>query len=207
MIVKRRRTYRSTLRAAQAAATRERILEAGRTALAERGYAGTSMDEVAEAAGVSLPTVYAVIGNKKQLLRAVLANVGEREDLGASVHEILSSRDPHRQLNLVAHLARRLWGAGGDLVRILMRSRWSDSELAAMYGALEDERRLGEAPLIAMMSQRGQLRPDLPPEDALDLLLMLSGPAVHEILVQDCGWTAERYEAWVSKALVQSLLR
>ena len=79
MIVERRRAYRSTLRAAQAAATRERILEAGRAALAERGYAGTSMDEVADAAGVSLPTVYAVIGNiKKQLLRAVLGNVGER---------------------------------------------------------------------------------------------------------------------------------
>ena len=73
--------------------------------------------------------------------------------------------------------------------------------------ALEDERRRGEAPLISMMSQRGQLRPDLPSEDALDLLLVLSGPAVHEILVQDYGWTAERYEAWVSKALVQALLR
>lgn len=49
----------------------ERILRAGRELLGRRGFAGTNMDEVAAAAGVSKGAVYFHVGSKAGLLNRV----------------------------------------------------------------------------------------------------------------------------------------
>src|SRR5271170_3098644 len=54
--------YRSLLRAEQAAATRELVLDAATRLFVERGYAATSIDAIAEAAGVGRSTVFAASG-------------------------------------------------------------------------------------------------------------------------------------------------
>src|SRR5260370_26448981 len=49
-----------------------RLLDVATTLFMERGFDGTSIDAVAEAAGVSKPTVYARYRNKRDLFAAVL---------------------------------------------------------------------------------------------------------------------------------------
>ena len=61
--------YRSQLRAEQAAATRELVLDAATRLFVERGYAATSIDAIAEAAGVGRSTVFAAAGGKSWLLK------------------------------------------------------------------------------------------------------------------------------------------
>jgi AcrR family transcriptional regulator len=63
------RSYRSELRAEQARATRDRILEATLRVMA-RGLASLSIPEVAREAGVSVPTVYRHFGDLDALLDA-----------------------------------------------------------------------------------------------------------------------------------------
>jgi AcrR family transcriptional regulator len=204
--VKARRRYTSELRANQAAATRERIVRAARTAFAEGGYGGTSIEEVARQAGVAVPTVYAAIGNKRELLRAVLLSVGERVDLHQKVAAILSSEDPFDQLRQVAALARQQWQDGRDFVRIVLRGRGSDPELEALYKEVDAERRRGEAPLVRQLELRGVLRSGLSIPEARDVLLLLSGPSLYEMLVVDHGWSPDRYEAWIAQTMVEALL-
>ncbi len=62
------RPYSSRLRAEQAAATRTRVVAAAAELFAARGYAGTSMPEIARQAGVSTETVQSH-GPKSALLR------------------------------------------------------------------------------------------------------------------------------------------
>jgi TetR/AcrR family transcriptional regulator, mexJK operon transcriptional repressor len=50
----------------------ERLLQVATTMFMERGFEGTSIDAVAEAAGVSKPTVYARYRDKRDLFTAVL---------------------------------------------------------------------------------------------------------------------------------------
>lgn len=51
-------------------ALRERqLLALGAELFAERGYAGTSMDELAARAGVSKPVIYDLVGSKEELFR------------------------------------------------------------------------------------------------------------------------------------------
>ena len=63
-----KRPYRSTVRAAQAAATRLAILSAAAQLFIERGYVATSIDAIADAAGVSRATVFTAVGGKATLL-------------------------------------------------------------------------------------------------------------------------------------------
>ncbi|MGF1529391.1 MAG: TetR/AcrR family transcriptional regulator [Candidatus Competibacterales bacterium] len=54
-------------------AKRQRILEAAQELFVERGFEGTSMDDVADAAAVSKQTIYSHFGNKEELFAAAIA--------------------------------------------------------------------------------------------------------------------------------------
>lgn len=64
------RPYRSELRETQAAATRDRILDAAVRVMA-RGIASVSIPAVAREAGVSVPTVYRHFATKATLLESI----------------------------------------------------------------------------------------------------------------------------------------
>lgn len=65
----------ASLRAEQVQATRAAILEAARQAFGARGYAATTLDEVAEAARVTKGAVYHHFGSKKGLFLEVYREV------------------------------------------------------------------------------------------------------------------------------------
>jgi AcrR family transcriptional regulator len=54
------------------AQTRERLIEAAARVFAEKGFANTSLDEVADTAGLTKGAVYSNFENKEDLMRAVL---------------------------------------------------------------------------------------------------------------------------------------
>ncbi|WP_248616740.1 TetR/AcrR family transcriptional regulator [Paraoerskovia marina] len=56
-------------------ARRAQVLRAARSAFARGGYAGTSTEQVARAAGVSQPYVVRMFGGKRELFRAVFDDV------------------------------------------------------------------------------------------------------------------------------------
>jgi AcrR family transcriptional regulator len=72
------RTYSMELRAANAEATRERILAAASEAFLEGWYDEVTIASVAERAGVSGQTVINHLGGKEQLATAAYERLGER---------------------------------------------------------------------------------------------------------------------------------
>lgn len=60
------------------AARRETILKGAAAAFAEQGYAGTSMEDVASAAGITKLIVYRHFSSKEELYDAVLEEVSDR---------------------------------------------------------------------------------------------------------------------------------
>ena len=77
----KRRAYRSPLRQVQAKATRRRIIEAADRLFTEVGYGATSIDQIAETAGVGRATVFTAVGGKAAVLRAAyqVALLGDDE--------------------------------------------------------------------------------------------------------------------------------
>jgi len=61
------------------AQTRERLIEAAARVFAEKGFATTSLDEVADAAGLTKGAVYSNFENKEDLVQAVLRALQDRQ--------------------------------------------------------------------------------------------------------------------------------
>ena len=78
MSVKRR--YASEKREAQARETRRAILAAALELFTANGYTATTIQAIAEDAGVAVQTVYAVFGNKRELLRQLIESTITGDD-------------------------------------------------------------------------------------------------------------------------------
>ena len=124
----------------------QRILEIAAHLFETRGYGGTSMDAVAEEAGVGKPTVYAKFGDKQNLFQAVFRARVEKL-LGPLTHLLKASADQEP-----GSLADGLHAIGQVLLRHLL------SEDAISLHRIV----IGEAmafPEIALMThQEGWLR-------------------------------------------------
>lgn len=86
---------RPTLRDAQRALTRTRILEAAGHLFASRGYAATSIDHIAEGAGVSRATFYLHFTSKLELMNALLE--GLLPEVHALYRQLLAHQTPTRE--------------------------------------------------------------------------------------------------------------
>ncbi len=88
------------------------VLTAARRLFLDKGYDGTSMDDVAAEAGVSKPTVYRYFADKEQLFTEIVGDVGQIEALVRVVTEALSeTADLEKDLT---RLALRLLGPMQD---------------------------------------------------------------------------------------------
>ncbi|MCE7885761.1 MAG: TetR/AcrR family transcriptional regulator [Actinobacteria bacterium ATB1] len=85
---------------------RQRMLEATRRLVAQRGYDDITVKDLAEACRVSVPTIYNTFGGKDELIgEAVRANfVGVLERAEASVSE----KGWHRVIGIVEHCAAEM---------------------------------------------------------------------------------------------------
>ena len=209
-----RRTYRSPRRDEQAARTRGEITEAAGRLFRERGYAGTSMPQVAAEAGVVVETVYRAFGSKAGLFRAViealLAGGTSRASVDVedrpAIRAVIEEPDPRRQVERYAATQPGIHRRSGPLLRALRGSMDTDPELAALWQELEAWRLTGQGRVAGMLAERGALRPGLDVEEARDVMWTLCSLAVHDLLVIERGWSAERYQAWLAAALVDQLL-
>jgi AcrR family transcriptional regulator len=210
--VKRTRRYDSTRRQEQARQTRAAILDAAGTLFRERGYARTTVTAVAEAAGVSVETVYKAFGNKAQLLKGVfdVAMVGDhapvpmlQRDL---VQRIEAAPDPRRKFEMYGdHLA--LAGPRAGPVQLLVRAAGAgDPEVAAVWDQMSSERLYGMTKFARHLYDGGYLRAGVTLEEARDVLWTYNSVELYDLLVVQRGWTPERYGAWVARALASALL-
>jgi AcrR family transcriptional regulator len=212
--VKPRRRYNATRRQAQAAQTRQDILTAAQELFLDRGYAGTTLAAIAQTAGVVVETIYRAWGSKAELFKAVVraavAGGANRAQVPVeqrpAIAAVIAEPDPHRQLQLYAATQPGIHARAGPLLRVLIGAAAADHELAELWTQLEDERRNGLARFAQLLADRGALRPELPVQEARDLLWTLNSLAVHDLLVLGCGWSPERYRDWLAGALARELL-
>lgn len=206
------RPYRSPRREAQARATRLDVLEAARRLFVDRGYAATTMSEVAAAAGVARKTVTTSFPTKRDLLMAVwdLALKGEDSQVPAAMQEwflqAMAEPDPYRQLELVARYTRMVRDRAGDVMAALAAAAGADPDIAAQQNQMTKEYYANQGRIIESLAAKGALRTDLTVTEANDLLFALNSGHVYNDLVRFRGWAGERFEAWLAATLQQQLL-
>ena len=193
-----------THRQRQALWTRRLIVDAARKLFLEGGYAATTMDAVAEEAGVAVSTVYAAFKNKRTILRAIREAWHEQTRAREINEEASRQPDPGQRLRMVANATRRQWETGGDVVAVYQGAAAADREAAAELEQALGGRRAALDRVVGGMD--GALRPGLDPARAAAVLRALCGAEVYRELVGQSGWSPDEYEAWLSETLEEQLL-
>ncbi len=195
---------RPSLRAERAAVTRRRIAEAARLLFARAGYGATSLQAIADEAGVAVQTVYAVYGSKPGILRELRDSIVYQPQADALARDAMAAADAGEALDLFARSIRVRWDAGSDVVRIHAEAASTDAGLRAEHQAVYERRRGGLRHLAETLG--GKLAPGLDAARAFAILDALTLPEVYAELVGVQGWTPEAYEAWLAAALRHELL-
>ena len=206
-----KRHYASAVRAGQVRATRRAVVEAARELFVRQGWTATSIEQVAEAAGVSRATVFTV-GGKPELLKLAYDTAigGDDEDVAMAdrpaVRELAAAPDLDA---LVARYVELVVAAGGRVAGIYVALRAAadaDERVRALFADVQAQRLTGATGFVAMLAGRGWLRPDLEPEGAADVLWTLIDPGLYAALVLDRAWPPERFAAWWERTLRAQLL-
>ena len=207
-----KRPYDNTRRLAQVRATRLKVIEAAKGLFVENGYPATTLEAVADAAEVSLPTLYRLFGSKRALLSAVLeaSFVGDDEPVAfvdrPAVQAALSEPNASDLLKAFAAIAKEFMDRSSGILYILGTAAQVDTEAAEVLTEVRRQRHVGQSRIVAALIERGALDPRLKPSEAADFVYLLWSPDAHRILTVERGWTPEQYETWLAHALQRTLL-
>jgi len=194
------RSYRSPQRREQAGATRLSVLASARDLLQDKGYAATTVAEVALRAGVSVDTVYASVGRKPELVLAVIDMVlgGTSEPVPAHerdyVQAIRGEPTARGKIGIYAAAVARLVPRTAALQEALRKAGDTDAGCAATWQALVTRRAANMRLFAADLRSTGALREDLTNDEVADLVWSTNA-AEYWLLLDQRGWTPARYEA------------
>ncbi|GAA3206874.1 TetR/AcrR family transcriptional regulator [Dactylosporangium siamense] len=205
------RAYRSPRRQAQAEQTRAAIVRAAARLFADRGYAGTTMQAVADEAGVAVESVYKA-GSKAQLLRRAHDETVagddrpvpllEREELRAAL-----AVDDQRALirtfaATVADRARTL----SPISRAFVQAAGADPAINASWEELESQRLADQRRLVEAIAALGPLRAGLSVDRGATLIWTLLNHQSGWLVTHHLGWDDEQVAGWMTETLTCLLL-
>ena len=190
-------------------ATQLRVVEAARRLFLTKGYAATTMAEIAREAGVAVQSVYSAGQSKADLLHLVtdLAVAGddqqvmllERPDFAAVANE----SDPERQVRMIAALIAATMERLAPVWVAYREAAAVDAKAAANLVAAHQRRHETFAGMIGMIPEHRLRRS---PEEATDTAWAIGSIDVFLLLRSIQGWDAPRYATWLRQTLVDQLL-
>jgi len=202
----RKRTYKSLVRQRQAGDTRVRIIEAARALLQSEGYAGMTIEGIAQRAEVSAQSVYALFKSKTGILIELLDQSTFDTEHDDAVRRALSATDPETRLRLAAPIARQIHDAQSATFDLLRGAGVVAPELAKLEQQREGLRYERQERMIISLRDAGRLQPGLDQVTARDIFWMLTGRDVYRMLVRERSWSSQKYQDWLADSLVHSLL-
>jgi AcrR family transcriptional regulator len=189
------------------------MLEAAERLFEARGFPATTMEQVADEAGVALKTVYVAFATKSGLLRALwdLRLKGDQEEAGVAerswYREVVEEPDPGQQLRRNARNARMVKQRIAGILKVLRSAAPVDPDAAALWHLIQSDFYDNQRAIVQSLHARGALRPGLGVARATDILWTLNHPDVWLLLVGERGWTPGQWERWFAATACGQLLR
>ncbi len=200
------RKYSSPTRERQASQTRTNILDATQRLLMDRGYAKTTIEAIAQEAGVAKQTVYAVFQSKRGIVAGLLDRAMLTERLYELCDRSLETANVHEALRLTAQLVLQVHESRSPVFDLLRGAGVLDPELARIENESRCCHRSEQEMHVRFLLHGRRLKDDITMEMALDVFWCLTGRDVYRMLVQERGWSGETYAKWLYEMLVCSLL-
>ena len=206
-----KRQYRSTRRREQAKETRLRIIRAAHDLFISQGYGRTTIAEVARTAGVAVETVYTAFRNKPTLLRQVWYTTvrGDEEDVRLlhrpEIQAVLA--EPELATRFRAHAAAMIpvYRRMTPLFRALQGAASSEPAAAAILAEFDEGRFDAAGHYARAAAATGQLAVSV--EECRDVLAATLDGALWHRLVEERGWSDERFAQMLATMWVAALVQ
>lgn len=206
----KRRAYDNSRRRSASEQRRAAILSAARAQFTEHGYLGTTMTAVAERAGVSLDTVYELVGRKPALFRLLVETAisgrdqavpAEQRDYVQAIH---AEPTAHGKLARYANALPAIHSRLAPLLLVVQAAASAEPDLAALWLEIGERRAENMRRMAAELEATGELA--VPVDEAADVLWATNSPELYLLLVRRRGWTDDRYGRWLASSWQRLLL-
>jgi AcrR family transcriptional regulator len=178
------RRYDMQRRGRAAADTHARIIDAAHGLLNQRDGSALTLQEVADAAGVSRATVYKSVGSRRDLLAAVFEDQGRLIDYGR-VRAAARLQDPAQAVIATVRESCRAWSVIPEAIRKTLALAVIDPEIGELVERYEAYRRAEIVELARRALRAGVMRPGLGMKDAAAALTLLTSfPAFDHLRVE-----------------------
>ncbi|MDQ3176208.1 MAG: TetR/AcrR family transcriptional regulator [Actinomycetota bacterium] len=207
----KRRPYNSSRRRAQAEENRSAIVRAARDLFIEQGYGRTTIADIADAAGVSVETIYSAFRNKPTLLHKAWDITVGGDDQDVVFHErpevVAIRNEPDLAERLMLHAAFSTKTAMRIAPFQLMVQSAAEAEpaAAAMLEEIGRQRLAGMTVMAAGAATTQQLA--VTEEECRDVIWSMTDGMLWHRLVNERGWSNERFAEWLGGMWVHLLVR
>ncbi|QJY47549.1 TetR/AcrR family transcriptional regulator [Pseudonocardia broussonetiae] len=196
-------TGRDRASATRIAATEAKVVAAAARLFVERGYAGTTLADVAAAAGVGARTVYVRFGGKAELLGRVVdqAVVGDAEPVDVlgrdRMRTALTAPTAAERLAAHAAAAREIVERAGALFAVAQQAAAVEPLIAGFWEQARAHTRHASHAFWTRLAQDGLLPGPCDVEALADTATVLVAAETYLLTTRLHGWTPAQYEAWL----------
>jgi AcrR family transcriptional regulator len=195
----------------RSARTRARVVDAGEQLFLDRGYLETTIEAVADRAGVAPQTVYYVFGTKRNLLAAVLdaSIAGDVEPVAVLERpwfdELETAGDAEAAVERLVEVSVTILARTSPVYEVI-RQAAADPDVGTLLKENRRRRRDDQRRLIEILERAGYLRPGLEIDTAADVFYGLLNEEVFLLLTTDCEWEVDRFRGWAISLLRHQLV-
>ncbi|MBO0816426.1 MAG: TetR/AcrR family transcriptional regulator [Actinobacteria bacterium] len=200
-----------TRQADKARQTRRRITGAAHDLFTEHGYGATTLQDIADRAGVAVQTIYFTFGNKRSLLKEVVDTsiAGDDQPVAtmdrAWFRDALAAADAPALLRQLVQGTRQIITRVAPMMDVLRTAAATDPEIARLWPQDADPRYTVHLAAARALVGKPGARPGVSVEHAADLLYGLLSPELYRLYVRDRGWSADSWEHWTCQTLCSQL--
>lgn len=187
--------------------TRHEILEAARRLFAERGYVATSVNDIAEEAGVAVQTIYARLGSKHGMLVGLLDLIDEEAGLSEAAAAVATASTPQEILRAEIRLTRAFQERCGDIIGALIAAAAVEPELEQAVAEGQRRHRHGAHLTIERISELTGLHDGLPPEHAAAVISAATSHDAWRELVDAHKLSWSQAEQTLNDTLARAILK
>jgi len=191
-------------RAQRRAETEQRLLDAATTLFLERGYAGTTLTDVAERADVAPRTLYLHFATKGDLLRRCIgvAIVDDAEPIALAERpamvEAMSAPTLDERIDRMASLTASLMARTGALLEIALQAAPSEPLIAAAAAAGRSDTRRTLRAFWQRIHDDGFLSPSVDLDWLSETATLLAHAETYLLIGRTTGWDDDTYRRWLA---------
>ncbi len=186
------------------------MLGAARRLFLAEGYAATTIASIANAADVSVDTIYKAFGGKAGLVPAIwdqgLAGSGSIPAWQRSDEMRSLEADPRKVLHNWGTLATEVAPRAAPILLLIRTAAATDPEMAALLEEVDQARLTRMENNARDLYDRGDLREGVTLELARDVLWTYSSAELYDLLVLRRRWPLERYGSFIAEGMIAALL-